>query len=122
MDSNLNFVFKIVENNKENEQIGIKFCVQNSKRTINEVPTTMLDYENLDFGTYENLIQSIFKCGMHIAVQNLIEDSIHKDNIQSLVPEGTRTLDELVNKTMVMSESEIKKNHSRLKKINLDNL
>jgi hypothetical protein len=120
--SSINFLFKIVENDEKNKQIGIKYCVQNSKRSINEVPTLMVDYDNLDFGTYENLIKSIFRCGTDIALDNLSKDEIVKDNIQSPIHDGVNSLDELVNKTMVMSDIEIKSNYSRLKKIDLDNL
>ncbi len=120
--SDLNFVFKIIENDKENEQIAVKYCVQTSKRSINEVPTLMIDYDKLDFGTYENLIQSICRCGKDIAIANLSQDPILEDNKQSVMHEGPKTLDELINKTMVLSNEDLCMQKSRLKKIILEDI
>jgi hypothetical protein len=70
----MNFIFKIIENHPETEQFVIKYCRQNSLVSIDDCRAYAIDYQHIDFTTYESFILSVMKCGRSIIIKQIEEE------------------------------------------------
>lgn len=70
----MNFIFKIIENHPETKQLVVKYCRQNSLVSIDDYRGYAIDYEHLDFKTYESFIFSVMQCGRSIIIKQLEEE------------------------------------------------
>jgi hypothetical protein len=70
----MNFIFKIIKNHPETEQMVIKYCRQNSLVSIDDYRAYAIDYEHIDFSTYESFILSIMQCGRSIIIKQIEEE------------------------------------------------
>lgn len=70
----MNFIFKIIENHPETEQLVAKFCRQNSLLSIDDYRAYAIDYEHLDFTSYDAFILSLMQCGRSIIIKQIEEE------------------------------------------------
>jgi hypothetical protein len=71
----MNFIFKIVENHPESEQIVVKYCRQNSLTPIDDCQAHSIDYKHIDFTDYDTFKFSIMLCGKDIIIEQLKNES-----------------------------------------------
>lgn len=76
----LNLIFKVISNNKEKQQLVIKFCRQNSPIPIDSYESFALDYLHLDFNTPEKLAASIITCLTYHIEEQIRSEPIPEEN------------------------------------------
>lgn len=76
----LNLIFKVISNNKEKEQLVVKFCRQNSRDPIDSYEAYALDYLHLDFNTPEKLAASIITCLTHHIEEQVRNEPTPEEN------------------------------------------
>lgn len=115
----MNLIFKIVNYFPETEQIEVKYCRQNSPKSINEYPSGIIDCKNIDFTNYDTLVQSIMNYGTKIIDEQEKEEGTLADNIESEV-NLTTLIEDKIGKVISMDSNNLNKQVSyRMKKINL---
>lgn len=105
----MNFIFKIIEDDKINEKITVKYCKQSSSKSIDEYPPIVVDYKNLDFYSHETLLHSIFKNGYDYVLDEDKNDPTKKGNEDSYVSKKTTHLDDIIKKVISMDIRKIQK-------------
>ena len=80
---NLEIIFKIVDNEPDEEQFYIKFCRKNTHLPIDSYPTLLLDYGHLDFTSPEKLIHSIYLVGRYVVKEQLEQEPVLDENQQN---------------------------------------
>lgn len=117
----MNLIFKIIEHDKVNEQIIVKFCRQNSPKPIDDYPPVCIDCRNIDFDTtVESFIASIMRFGLSRIYQQESEEPILHENIPfSIEVEQVPEIDSVVNKVLSIHSDELINTALRMNKIKL---
>lgn len=118
----LKFIFKIVQNIPEKEQVIIKFCRQNGPTPIDEIPPVAIDYGMLDFSTPDKLFFSLSNVGMHIVENQLRNEPVMKENNISCTMETT-DLNDYVNEVVGIDYDQFfvdVQKYEYIEKVNLD--
>jgi hypothetical protein len=77
----MNIIFKIVEYFPDTEQIEVKFCRQNSPKSIDEYHSVMMDISFIDQNSnYDDFIFSIMNYGFNIILQQENEEPLIESN------------------------------------------
>lgn len=118
----LKFIFKIVQNIPEKEQVIIKFCRQNGPTPIDDIPAVAIDYGLLDFASPDRLFHSLSNVGMHIVENQLRNEPVlNENNILSTME--TTDLNDYVDKVVGIDYDQFFVDISKydyIEKINLD--
>jgi len=91
----MNFIFKIIENHPETEQLVVKYCRQNSLVPIDDYRAYAIDYEFIDFSSYESFILSIMQCGRSIIIKQIEEEIGIESNYEVEFTNSTEIEDNL---------------------------
>jgi hypothetical protein len=102
----MNFIFKIVGNHPETEQLVVKYCHQNSSVSIDNYRAHAVDYDHLDFSTYETFIMSLMRCGRSIVMKQLGKEVGNKSNYDVEFTNSTEIEDNL-NKIVSLPYEEV---------------
>ena len=70
----MNFIFKIIENHPKTEQLVVKFCRQNSLVSIDDYRAYAINYEFIDFSSYDTFILSLMQTGRSIIIKQIEEE------------------------------------------------
>lgn len=114
----MNFICKIVDNKKESGQIIVKYCRQNSPKSIDSYSEYAVDYEHLDFTDYESLVYSIIKYGLTIIIKQLEEEECLECNKEPS-PSYSIDIDDNLNKILAIDYKKIVYEDNFIKKIDL---
>ncbi len=98
----MNFIFKIINDDKLNGKITVKYCKQSASKCIDEYPPIVVEYKNLDFYSHETLIHSIFKNGYDYILNEDKNDPIKKGNEDSYISKKTTYIDDIIKKVVSM--------------------
>lgn len=115
----MGYAFKIIKNDVSEQKISVIYIKQKATKPIDEYPPVVIDYAQLDFSNFECLVSSIIKCGIHIAEDNEKYDNILKENMPDTILKKSNSLDDILNKVVVLEKSDIIKDIRRLKKVDL---
>lgn len=91
----MNFIFKIIENHPETEQLVVKYCRQNSPVSIDDHRAYAINYEFIDFSSYENFILSVMQCGRSIIIKQIEEEVGIESNYEVEFTNSTEIEDNL---------------------------
>lgn len=116
----MNFIFKIIENNPETKQLVVKYCRQNSLVSIDDYRAYAIDYDHLDFSTYESFIFSLMQCGRSIIIKQIVNEVGIESNYEVEFTNSTEIEDNL-NKIVSLPYEDIMYNTNyNLNKIDLE--
>jgi len=115
----MNFIFKIIENHPETEQLVVKYCRQNASMSIDDYKAYAIDYHHLDFTTYESFISSVMQCGRSIVIKQLEEEIGIESNYNIEFTNSTEVEDNLNKIVPVHYEQVIYTNNYSMNKIDL---
>jgi hypothetical protein len=107
----MNFIFKIIKNHPETEQLVVKYCRQNSLVSIDDYRAYAIDYQHIDFTTYESFILSIMQCGRSIIIGQIKEEIGIESNYEVEYSNSTEIEDNL-NKIVPVDYEEVMYNNS----------
>jgi hypothetical protein len=114
----MNFICKIVEDKPEDKQIIVKYCRQNSPKSIDDYQAYAIDYDHLDFGDYESFVYSVMKCGLTIIINELEEENCLICNLK-VDPSYSTDISDNLNKILSIDYKQIVYGTDTLKKIDL---
>lgn len=103
----MNFICKIIEDRPEDRQLIVKYCRQNSPKSIDEYPQYAIDYDHLNFSDYEGFVLSLLKCGMSITIKQLEEEPILVDSNYEDTPTYSTEISDNLNKILAIDYAEI---------------
>jgi hypothetical protein len=115
----MNFIFKIIENHPETEQLVVKYCRQNSPVSIDDYRSYAIDYEFIDFSSYENFISSVMQCGRSIIIRQIEEEIGIESNYDIEFTNSTEVDDNLGKIVPVDYEQVIFNNNYTMNRIDL---
>jgi hypothetical protein len=103
----MNIIFKIVDYLPETEQIEVKFCRQNSPKSIDEYHSVMMDISFIDQNSnYDDFIFSIMNYGFNIILQQENEEPLIESNKASERTNSISIKDNL-NKVICLNTSDL---------------
>ena len=111
----MNFIFKIVKNHPETKQLVVKYSIQNSIISIDDRRAYAIDYEHINFTSYESFTQSIINCGIDIIEKQISEEPCSPENLKTEITNSTDIFDNLNkiisvdNKTLLVKENSLNK-------------
>jgi hypothetical protein len=111
----MNFIFKIIKNYPETKQLVVKYSIQNSIISIDDRRAYAIDYEHINFTSYESFTQSIISCGIDIIEKQISEEPCSPENLKVEITNSTDIYDNLNkiiavdNKTFLVKESTLNK-------------
>jgi hypothetical protein len=114
----MNFICKIIEDKSEEKLIVVKFCRQNSPKSIDEYPSYAISYDKLDFSEYEFFVHSLIMCGKDVIIKQLEEEKSLKCNLNIEKTYSTNISDNL-NKILSIEYKEIIFDNQNMKKLEL---
>ena len=103
----MNFICKIIEDRPENRQLIVKYCRQNSPKSIDEYQQYAIDYDHLDFSDYEGFVYSLLKCGMSITINQFEEEPILVDSNCEDTPTYSTEISDNLNKILSIDHKEL---------------
>ena len=103
----MNFICKIIEDRPEDRQLIVKYCRQNSPKSIDEYQQYAIDYDHLDFSDYEGFVYSLLKCGKSIIIKQLEEEPILVDSNCNDTPTYSTEISDNLNKILSIYYAEI---------------
>ncbi len=115
----MNFIFKIVENHPETKQLVVKYCRQNSLVSIDDYRAYSIDYEHIDFSTYESFILTVMECGRSIIIKQIEEEVGIESNYNVEFTNSTEIEDNLNKIVPIDYEQVIYNNNYSMNKIDL---
>jgi len=114
----MNFICKIIEDRLEDKQLIIKYCRQNSPKSIDEHKAYAIDYDCLDFSDYESFVYSPIKCGQTPIIDALEGEECLECN-HSTEPSYSTIISDNLNKILSIDYKEIIYGDYNLRKIDL---
>ena len=114
----MNFICKIIEDRSEDRQLIVKYCRQNSPKSIDEYPQYAIDYDYLNFSDYESFVYSLMKCGQTPIIDALVEEECLECN-HSTEPSYSTIISDNLNKILSIDYKEIIYGSDKLCKIDL---
>jgi hypothetical protein len=115
----MNLIFKIIEYLEETDQIIVKFCRQNSPKSIDTYPPVAIDCLNLDLYDYNQFVASLMRYGVEIILQQESEEPTLSENTPSEVIETTDIKQQL-NRIISLNSNELISTSNKMNKIKLD--
>lgn len=115
----MNFIFKIIENHPETQQLVVKYCRQNSLVSIDDYRAYAINYEHIDFSTYESFISSVMQCGRSIIIKQIEEEVGIESNYNVEFTNSTEIEDNLNKIVPVDYEQVIYTNNYSMNRIDL---
>ena len=115
----MNFIFKIVENHPDTEQLVVKYCRQNSLVSIDDYRSYAINYEFIDFNSYESFISSVMQCGRSIIIKQMEEEIGIESNYNIEFTNSTEVDDNLNKIVPVNYEQVIFNNNYTMNRIDL---
>jgi hypothetical protein len=97
----------------------VKYCRQNSPIAIDDHRAYAIDYEHLDFKTYESFISSVMECGRSIIIKQIEEEIGIESNYNVEFTNSTEIEDNLNKIVSVDYEQVINANNYNMNKIDL---
>jgi hypothetical protein len=91
----MNFICKIIEDFPDTQQISVKFCRQNSPKSIDEYSDCSIDYSKLDFTDYESFVHSLMLSGHQIIIDQLVNEPTLPSNLEVVETNSTNISDNL---------------------------
>lgn len=91
----MNFICKIVEDLPSSQQLSVKFCRQNSPKSIDEYPSYSIDYSRLDFTDYDSFVHSLLLSGHQIILNQLSSEPSLPSNLEVEETNSTNVSDNL---------------------------
>jgi hypothetical protein len=91
----MNYIFKIIENHPDTQQIVVKYSIQNSTTSIDDRRAYAIDYKNINFTSYESLTQSILGCGIDIIHKQISEEPCSPENLKIEITNSANIADNL---------------------------
>ena len=76
----MNLIFKIIEHLEDTDQIIVKFCRQNSPKSIDEYFPVAIDCCNIDLNDYDQFVSSLMRAGLDIIMQQEAEEPTLESN------------------------------------------
>lgn len=116
----MNLIFKIIEHLEDTDQIIVKFCRQNSPKSIDEYFPVAIDCCNIDLTDHNQFVLSLMRIGVSIILQQELEEP----TLESNQPSESIEIPDIklqLNRVISMNSSELMNISSyRMNKIKLD--
>jgi hypothetical protein len=91
----MNLIFKIVENCPDTEQFIVKYSRQNSLISIDDRRAYAIDYQHIDFTSYENFVTSVMKAGRSVIIKQFEEEVGIESNYNVEITDSAKIEDNL---------------------------
>jgi len=115
----MNLIFKIIEHLEDTDQIIVKFCRQNSPKSIDEYFPVAIDCCNIDLNDYDQFVSSLMRAGLDIIMQQEAEEPTLESNQPSESVEIPNIKLQL-NRTISLNSNKLIESTYRMNKITLD--
>lgn len=115
----MNLIFKITEYLEGTDQIIVKFCRQNSPKSIDEYSPVAIDCCNVDLGDYYQFVSSIMRIGVDIILKQEAEELTLPSNTPSELIEDPDIHTQL-NRVICCNSKDLMETTYRMNKIKLD--
>ena len=79
----MNLIFKIIEYLEDTDQIIVKFCRQNSPKSIDEYFPVAIDCCNIDLNDYDQFVSTLMRNGLDVIMRQEAEEPTLESNQSS---------------------------------------
>lgn len=115
----MNLIFKIIEYLEGTDQIIVKFCRQNSPKSIDDYLPVAVDCCNLDLNDYNHFVASLMRFGVELILRQEEEEPTLESNKESELIEIADIKTQL-NRVIKIHSKELISTTYRMNKIKLD--
>lgn len=114
----MNFICKIIEHKSDEGLLIVKYCRQNSPKSIDDYPSYAINCNHLDFTSYETFVESLIKCGMGVIIDQIAEEPGLECNCED-TPSYSTDIEENLNKILCVDYKKIIFGENVTRKIDL---
>jgi hypothetical protein len=115
----MNLIFKIIEHLEETEQIIVKFCRQNSPKSIDNYIPVAIDCCNIDMTDYNQFVLSIMRYGVNVILKQEADEPTLEENQPSEIIEEAN-IETHLNRIISLPSNQLIATTHNMNKIKLD--